>query len=226
MRTFLTARWANLALFQFAVPAETLEPRLPEGLELDNQCVSLVAFDFEQVRVFGIPWPLHTRFPEINLRFYVRDQDGRRGVVFIKELVPRPAVAFIARWCYNEPYAVAPMRSKVTHSGASVTFAHHVRYAGRKHRIQATGEATLFTPREDSEAHHFKEHSWGFGRGTDGRTTVYRVDHPVWRTYPVTSYLLDLDWGLLYGPEWTFLNEQRPQSVLMAEGSAISVYPI
>lgn len=232
MRTFLTARWANLALFQFPVPAELLAPHLPEGLELDmaglypgQGMVSLVAFDFEQVRVFGIPWPLHTRFPEINLRFYVRQGD-RRGVVFLKELVPRPAVAFIARWFYNEPYCIAPMRSRVTCSGPTVSFTHQVRYGGRKHFLEATGESTLFTPPEDSEAHSFKEHSWGFGRGTNGRTTVYRVEHPVWRTYPVTSYLLELDWGLLYGPEWSFLNQRRPHSVVMAEGSAISVFPL
>ncbi len=229
MRTFLTARWANLALFQFAVPDEVLRPHLPDGLELDRIAhgkafISLVAFDFENVRVFGIPWPLHTRFPEINLRFYVKQGD-RRGVVFIKELVPRPAVAFIARWCYNEPYAVAPMRSRVTRTGPGVTFTHQIRYGGRKHFIQATGDARLITEAEGSEPHLFKEHSWGFGRGTDGRTSVYQVEHPIWRTYPVTSYLLDLDWSLIYGPEWAFLQAQAPHSVVMAEGSAISVFP-
>lgn len=228
MRTFLTARWANLGLFQFAVPDEVLLPHLPDGLELDRIAdgkafVSLVAFDFENVRVFGIPWPLHTRFPELNLRFYVKG-GGRRGVVFIKELVPRPAVAFIARWVYNEPYAIAPMKSRVTRTEERVTFTHQIRYGGRKHFLQVTGEPGLLTEPEDSQAHQFKEHSWGFGRGTDGRTSVYQVEHPVWRTYPVKNYLLDLDPSLLYGPEWAFLKDQEPHSVVMAEGSAISVF--
>ncbi|MCE7869101.1 DUF2071 domain-containing protein [bacterium CPR1] len=229
MRTFLTARWINLALFQFPVPAEVLAPHLPAGLELDTTdpsqgWISLVAFDFDSIRLLGLAIPLHTRFPEINLRFYVR-RGEQRGVVFVKELVPRPAVAFVARWAYNAPYFTAPMRSRATRQGDRVQFSHQLRYQGRKHSIQATGANTLFTPGPDSLEHHFKEHSWGFGKTSEGQTLVYRVDHPIWRVYPVVGHHLDLDWGLLYGSKWSFLNAREPDSVVMAEGSAISVYP-
>ena len=91
MTAFLTARWTNLCLLNYAVPPSALEPHLPRGLSLDTHegeaFISLVAFDFLDTRVLGIPWPGYRNFPEINLRFYARQGD-RRGVVFIREWVP------------------------------------------------------------------------------------------------------------------------------------------
>ena len=116
-RPFLTATWSNLCLFSYVVDDARLEPFLPPGLHLDrwkgNAVVSLVAFDFLNTKVMGIPWPGFREFPEINLRFYVTDGD-RRGVVFIREYVPRRFVAWLANTLYNEPYVAAPMSSEVS----------------------------------------------------------------------------------------------------------------
>src|SRR5437868_12171774 len=99
-RPFLTARWSNVFLATYAVPDDLLLPRLPPGLVLDRRAgqafVSLVAFDFIDTRVFGIPWPGYRSFPEVNLRFYVRCGE-QRGVVFIRELVSPRLVAWLAR---------------------------------------------------------------------------------------------------------------------------------
>ncbi len=80
---FLRARWHDLLLVSYAVPDTWLRPYLPPGLMLDrwegHACVSLVAFDFAETRVAGLAWRGFQRFPEVNLRFYVRDGD-RRGV--------------------------------------------------------------------------------------------------------------------------------------------------
>src|SRR5262245_23022935 len=87
-RAFLTARWSNLFLATDAVPPALLRPRLAPGLDLDTRdgqaFVSLVAFDFLDTRVLGVPWPGYRNFPELNLRFYVR-HGGERGVMFIRE---------------------------------------------------------------------------------------------------------------------------------------------
>jgi uncharacterized protein len=111
-RPFLTARWSNLAIITWEVPPALLEPHLPAGLELDRRggaaFASLVAFDFLGTRVWGVAWPGLSDFPEINLRFYVRLGE-RRGVVFIREFVPSPLVAWVARAIYNEPYLAAPI---------------------------------------------------------------------------------------------------------------------
>ena len=100
LSTFLTASWRKIVMAQYAVEPATLTPWLPCGLDLDmyqDRClVSLVGFLFERVRVKGLAIPFHTRFEEVNLRFYVArtESDGtrKRGVVFIRELVPRAAI--------------------------------------------------------------------------------------------------------------------------------------
>lgn len=227
-RPFLTARWSNLAILTYEVPPALLDPYLPAGLELDRRgesaFVSLVAFDFQDTRVWGVAWPGLRRFPEINLRFYVR-QGHRRGVVFIREFVPQPLVSWLARAIYNEPYLVAPIESGVVEEASAIVTIRRLRWRGRSHAIEVTGHKPAVRPREDSEEHFFKEHQWGFGRDRRGRTLVYEVRHPLWDIYPVRSWSLDFDWAGVYGPAWGFLSAEKPASVVLAAGSPVSVYP-
>jgi uncharacterized protein len=227
-RPFLTARWSNLAILTYEVPPELLDPHLPAGLELDRRggsaFASLVAFDFQDTRVWGVAWPGARRFPEINLRFYVR-QGNRRGVVFIREFVPQPLVSWLARVIYNEPYLVAPIESGVAEETSAIVATRRLHWQGRSHVIEVTGHKPAVQPGEGSEEHFFKEHQWGFGRDRRGRTLVYEVRHPPWGVYPVRSWSLDLDWAGVYGPAWGFLSAEKPTSVVLAAGSPVSVYP-
>ena len=229
MTAFLTARWTNLCLLNYAVPPSALEPHLPRGLSLDTHegetFISLVAFDFLDTRVLGIPWPGYRNFPEINLRFYARQGD-RRGVVFIREWVPQPLVAWLARTLYNEPYLATPMRSSTTETDASITVEHHLLYGGRANTVRVTANKPAVMVSEDSVEHFFKEHQWGFGMSRQGEPTLYEVRHPHWRTFPVEAAELDWDWELIYGPKWAFLQEQAPHSTVLAVGSDISVHPL
>jgi uncharacterized protein YqjF (DUF2071 family) len=115
-RIFLTAEWRDLVLLNYEVDPGLLVPYVPRGTELDywnsKAFVSLVGFRFVNTKVFGVPIPLHSNFTEANLRFYVRRREQgevRRGVVFIREIVPRPAIALVARTFYNENYVTLPM---------------------------------------------------------------------------------------------------------------------
>jgi uncharacterized protein len=226
-RPFLTARWSNLAILTWEVPPALLEPHLPAGLELDRRdgaaFASLVAFDFLDTRVLGIPWPGFTRFPEVNLRFYVR-RGERRGVVFIREFVPQAIVAWLARALYHEPYLVAPIESGVGEEPGAVVTARRLRWRGRAQSIEVAGGTPALRPAEDSLEHFFKEHEWGFGRDRRRRTLAYRVRHPVWDAYPVRSWSLDFDAEMVYGPGWGILSAEKPASVVLAAGSAVSVY--
>ena len=227
-RPFLTARWSNLAILTYEVPPALLDPHVPAGLTLDTRggsaFASLVAFDFQDTRVWGVAWPGLLRFPEINLRFYVR-RGTRRGVVFIREFVPQPVVSWLARAIYNEPYLVAPIESGVAEEASVIVTIRRLHWHGRSHAIGVTGDKPAFKPAEDSEEHFFKEHQWGFGRDRRGRTLVYEVRHPLWEVYPVRSWSLDLDWAQVYGPAWGFLSADTPASVVLAAGSPVSVYP-
>lgn len=227
-RPFLTAKWVNLALLTYPVPRQLLEPRLPPGLELDlfegQACVSLVAFDFEETRVLGVSWPGYSEFPEINLRFYVRNGE-ERGVIFIRELVPKRLVAWCAKAIYNEPYQTVPMESRVTQTAEELMVEHQVMHRGRTSRLRVSGSKPAFCPGPDSMEHHFKEHRWGFGSGRNSQCLRYEVIHPAWHVYPVKSWQLDWDWTGLYGAEWDFLGDVEPCSVILSAGSDVSVFP-
>jgi len=224
---FLSARWSNLFLATYAVPESLLRPRVPPGLELDRrdgQCfVSLVAFDFQGTKVFGIPWPGFREFPELNLRFYVRHGD-QRGVVFIREFVPKAFVSWVANTFYNERYATTTMTSAVHEDEREVTAVHRLDWAGRMHTITAIGTKPAIRPSRDSLEHFFKEHEWGFNISHKGKTMRYRVEHPAWDVYPLRSYEIDLDWAAVYGAEWKFLQDAQPYSVMLVAGSKVVVH--
>lgn len=229
-KPFLTAEWRKLINLTFEVHPEMLTPYLPKGVELalinGNAHVSLVAFDFLDTKVLGFPIPFHINFPEINLRFYVK-HEGNIGVVFIKEFVPKFMIAKVARWSYNEPYSAIPMRSEVVYSEGTpgrIAVAHNFKKDGRAMSIKVEAENVPFIPNPDSLEHYFKEHEWGFGQTRSGTTLKYRVEHPIWEAYPVKSAKLDVDFGVLYGHKWSFLNDDKPILGILAEGSAIKVF--
>jgi uncharacterized protein YqjF (DUF2071 family) len=228
LRPFLTARWQNLILANYAVPEGLLRPRLPPGLELDRRSgrcfVSLVAFQFLDTRVMGVSWPGYRDFPEWNLRFYVR-QGGQRGVCFVREFVPQWLVATVARVVYNEPYRSSRMMMAVKEMPDVVTAEYAVEWGGLTHRLTAVGSRPAVRPAPDTAEHFFKEHSWGFGVTRRGRLLRYEVNHPEWDVYTVRSFTVDVDWGALYGPEWAVMTGAVPESVILAAGSAVSVYP-
>jgi len=227
----MRAQWLDLLIASYRVDRALLEPLVPEGLELltwkGEAYVSLVAFDFKRVRMWGLPIPGQTDFPEWNLRFYVREMNGehRKGVVFIRELVPKRLVTLGARWLYNEPYETWPMTSSVlaTHGGKQIR--HSLSHRTGDMSISYNTSDQPRTPDELSEAHFFKEHSWGFGTSRAGKTRVYRVAHPVWSTREVSDLTISINGTALYGEPWDFVGAREPDSVVFAEGSDIEVYP-
>jgi uncharacterized protein len=226
---FLTAEWRKLIMANYAVDPRLLTAYLPAGTELDlwnGTCyVSLVGFLFRKVRLRGLPIPFHTTFPEVNLRFYVRQkgpEGWRRGVVFIKEIVPRPAITLVARTLYGEPYQTLPMQYHLreTEKQLEVTYSWRLQ---NWHSLSVVAENSPTPIAEGSEAEFITEHYWGYTRRSPQRTDAYEVVHPRWEQYAVQGVDVQVDFGLLYGPAFGFLTEARPQSVLLAEGSPIAV---
>ncbi|MFK7882971.1 MAG: YqjF family protein [Phycisphaerales bacterium] len=227
-RVFLAAEWRDLIIASYAVNAELLIPRLPPGLELDRfdgkAVCSLVGFRFLQTRVFGVKWPGLVNFPEINLRFYVRDPaTGRRGVVFIRELVKSRLVASVARTLYNEPYFKAEIGETIDRKDSSLILEYDFSVNGGRGSIGVEAHPDPFTPPEDSAEHWFKEHQWGYGVSKRGKPIRYEVRHPVWACHEVRWSSMSVNWARVYGPEWEFLHDQLPLSVVLAVGSRIEV---
>jgi uncharacterized protein YqjF (DUF2071 family) len=227
-RPFLTARWEHVFIATYAVPPELLTPRLPPGLELDTRdgqaFVSLVPFQFLDTRVLGIGWPGHRDFVELNLRFYVH-RNGERGVVFLREFVPKRLVVAVARWVYNEPYRTAPLTAAIHEDAERVSAEYRLTWAGREHVIAVTGRKPAYVPDEKSTEHYFKELRWGYGTTRAGEALRYEVIHPRWEALPVEDFLIDLDWAEVYGLEWKVLQQATPYSAVFALGSAVQVFP-
>ena len=233
---FLTADWRYLAMLNYEVPRSVLQPLVPSGTELDDfegtKLASVVGFRFLATRVLGVAVPGHRDFDEVNLRFYVRRraEDGRwrRAVVFVRELVPRRAIALIARWCYNEPYTAQPMRHDLLVDGIADGVPGRVAYswlvAGRWNRLEVQVASTPALPPAGSEAEFITEHYWGYTAQRDGGCKEYRVAHPAWRVWRAGAASLDCDVRSVYGPAFAPWLGATPRSAFLAEGSAVAVH--
>jgi len=227
---FLTAEWRSLVMVNYAVDPRLLAAYLPRGVELDlwhrEALVSMVGFRFLKTRVLGVAIPFHQNFEEVNLRFYVRRRsaDGwQRGVVFIREIVPKRAIATVARVVYNEPYLALPMRHRVPKRGTGGTFEFGWRFRGDWCGLgaQTIGEPAPLTP--DSAEEFIFEHYWGYTRQRDGGTVEYQVEHAPWRVWQTSRAWLTGEVAALYGAEFGQALAQPPRSAFVAEGSPVLV---
>jgi hypothetical protein len=230
-RVFLTAEWRYLAMLNYEVDPGLLLPLVPAGTELDRWngrvFVSLVGFRFLKTKVFGLAIPFHSNFDEVNLRFYVRRRvkdELRRGVVFIREIVPRRAIAFIARFLYNENYVALPMAHEITdagNGGLAVAYRWKMRNNWSGISVKVEGEPQV--PREGSHEQFITEHYWGCAAQPDGGCMEYRVTHPSWKVWNVPQPEFSGDVDKLYGKEFAAVLGGRPTSAFLAEGSAVTV---
>ena len=227
---FLTARWQNLILANYETDPALLQAHVPAGVELElhsDRCfVSLVGFQFHDTRVLGVKWPGLYTFCELNLRFYVKrtTPDGtlRRGVVFIKEIVPSRIISFVARTIYREPYEAWPIR-ETTNFGIENQYGYEWGRGYDQNRIEVRTKGLPQSLADGSHEQFIAEHYWGYTTRPDGRTNEYEVQHPTWQFEKVNDFTIQCDFASVYGPKWTCLNDADPYSIFLAEGSEISV---
>jgi uncharacterized protein len=229
---FLTAEWRYLAMLNYEIDPAMLVPFVPAGTELDfwnnRAFVSLVGFLFQNTRVYGIPIPFHRHFEEVNLRFYVRrksDDGWRRGVVFIKELVPRKAIAFIARKFYNENYVALPMSHRIEKFQAEIKSASYFwQFNGWQNYLKVVTRGHAQPLVDGSLQEFITEHYWGYARQRDGSTMEYAVEHPRWRIWETQSAEFNCDVASLYGENFCEVLNRPPSSAFLADGSEVKVH--
>jgi len=227
-KTFLAAEWRKLLMFNYSVDEKLLQPYVPKHTVLDHwhgKCfISLVGFMFLDTKLLGLKIPFHRNFEEVNLRFYVKHFDGKewkRGVVFIKEIVPKIALSLVANTVYGEKYETMPMKHLWEYNQDNIKVA----YSWKKdmwHTMSATTarQATAITT--GSEEEFITEHYWGYTQSRKG-AFEYGVEHPKWDVYKVLDYAVDVDFSKIYGTNFAYLNSAIPSSVFLAEGSEILV---
>ena len=231
-KVFLSATWQYLAMINYAVDQAILQNHLPPFTEVDyfdgKALVSIVGFLFNNTKVFGIRWPMHTNFEEVNLRYYVKHLENnhfKRGVGFVSEIVPKPVIAFMANTLYNEHYRTARMRHNIIEAEGVIK----VEYEWKKpfqnwNMISVEAENSLRNIVEGSAEEFIFEHYFGYNQLNKNTTIEYGVEHPRWKVYPVKNFELNCDVGKLYGQEFApFIQNIKPHSVFLANGSDVVV---
>jgi uncharacterized protein len=229
VRPFLTANWRYLAMLNFVVDPTIVAPLVPPGTEIDFEngetFLSVVGFLFLDTRLLGFPIPLHRDFEEVNLRFYVRKKSAdtwRRGVVFVRELVPRRAIATVARVFYGENYVALPMKHQIDHVDSKLG----VEYSWRRGRkwesikMSASGEAQTIPA--GSHGEFITEHYWGYTCFRGG-CSEYRVEHSRWKMWKADQFEFSADVAALYGAQFVEPLGATPRSAFIADGSPIQV---
>lgn len=231
---FVTAEWRHLAMLNWQVHPADLMEWLPAGTELDmyqGKCfVSLVGFMFLNTRVRGVAIPFHRDFEEVNLRFYVRrhgPEGTRRGVVFIRELVPRAVIAWIARLLYNENYLSLPMSHdlKTDSHGRLERVEYQWRCRHTLHSIKMELDPQPRSLQSGSLEQFIAEHYWGYSALRDGGTMEYQVEHPSWKIQTATALQIDVDYHQLYPNKLAASLTREPDSAFLAVGSPVKIFP-
>ena len=206
----------------YEVDPSCLENYRPSGTRIDSfegkTFVSLVAFMFDKTRIVGLPVPGHTKFEEVNLRFYVTPESDPsvRAVTFIREVVPRKAIAMVANRLFGERYDTQPM----SHVMGEENFCY--RWGrGLENRFSASVSTSCELPPADSLEEFITEHYVGFSRGR-GRTMQYRVEHPQWACSAVDDFDIAVRFGENYGSEFAFLDHCEPYNVIFTPGSQVT----
>jgi len=226
--SFLTATWSYLPFANYKVDPALLYPHLPHGTELDLRGdladLSLVGLRFENTRILNLPVPFHINFSEINLRFYVK-QTGtdRRGVVFIKEIVDKPMITLVANNLYHERYETMPIDfelEKHVHQDS------HVKYRWKPknwQEFQVSYQPAVLSIKEGSNEQFILERYYGYSQYDKKTTYEYEVCHASWEHFKVTDFKINVDFEETYGAAFAMLNSLQPDSVIMAQGSRVSI---
>jgi uncharacterized protein len=231
-------------MLNYVVDASLLERFVPAGTELDvfqgSTYLSLVGFEFNRSRVFGFAVPFHQRFEEVNLRFYVR-RSSKRGVVFIRELVPKCAVAVVARFAFHENYSCVPMSHRIeTGADGDVVKAEYAwrwgswrsgswrsglwRSGSDRCMIRIETEGASFLPPEGSASQFITEHYWGYAAQPGGGCLEYEVQHSQWRVWKAKRAVFSGNAAGLYGAGIAQALTHNPDSAFLAKGSPVTVF--
>jgi uncharacterized protein len=231
-RVFLSAEWRELVMLNYEVDSTVLADYAPPGTVLDSfdgrTYISLVAFQFRKTKLFGsLAIPFHADFDEVNLRFYVRRNAGnedRRGVVFIAEIVPKWAVAKIARLAYGENYVCLPMKHSINMNGAAKTAEYRWQLNGAWCRLYAQTSVAPAHTAEGSLEQFIAEHYWGYSATRNGDALEYHVSHVPWNVWTCSAAGFEGDASSLYGLELGKVLRRRPDSAFIADGSPVIVF--
>ena len=191
-RPVMYQRWDSLTFLHWAYEPGTIRPLVPPELELDTfdgaAWIGLTPFLLTGLRppLFP-PFPWISRFPEMNVRTYVRDRNGDRGIWFFTLEADRLLGVLGARISYCLPYRWAKMSVRPTDR----------RIEYRSERYFRSGRARIVVLRnsliQPDEQAIFLTARFRLYTKIAGRLAFAQVDHPAWPLESGTALELEQD---------------------------------
>ena len=187
-RPVMLQGWYDLTALHWRYEPAEVQALLPDGFVVDtcdgSAWVGLIPFQMRRVRILGLPpfGPLST-FPETNIRTYIVDPTGRRGVWFFSLDITRAVPTVVARLSYRLPYCWSTMAIHSEGHGEGATR----RYQSRRRwpRGEATSEVAVRIGRQLpdcdlTDLDHFLTARWALGTTFGRRLMWAKVSHPPW----------------------------------------------
>jgi uncharacterized protein len=227
---FLVANWENLVVATFETEKKLLQPYVPPGTELNDWngriCMSLVGFMFTNTSLRGIPCPFFRSFEELNLRFYVRRKENnkwKKGVVFIKEIVPARLIGWAGKLLYRENFISLPMHH-VFYTGNN---SQHVEYYWKVNKqtnyLKICSSLLPVISGINTLDSFICDHYTAFNKKGADQTISFAIQHNPWKVYPALTYDLRIDAQSLYGDAFAEAFNHKPLGVFLMDGSRTTV---
>jgi uncharacterized protein YqjF (DUF2071 family) len=173
--------WENLTFLHWPCDPGAIAARLPAGLEVDTfdgtAWIGLTPFRIARLHAPSLPpLPWLSRFPETNLRTYVRGPGGAPGIWFFSLDADRLLAVLGAHVSYGLPYRWADMRVSVSGGVAEYRSRRHAPWAPARCRARIRiGEPITAADRENFLTARFRLYTTHFGK-----LTFADVDHEPW----------------------------------------------
>ena len=145
--------------------------------------------------------------------------------MFIQELVPRYAVAAVARFVFHENYSCAPMSHRMEVRAEDVVEAEYEWGSGPDRcSMRIETEGVSFLPPDGSASQFITEHYWGYAAQPDGGCLEYEVQHPPWPVRSAKRSNFSGNAVRFYGTEIAQALMRNPDSGFLAKGSPVTVF--
>jgi uncharacterized protein YqjF (DUF2071 family) len=180
--------WHDLLFMHWPLPPADLRPLVPPQLELDtfdnHAWVAVVPFWMSGIRARGLPpIPGISRFPELNVRAYVRYR-GKAGVYFFSLDAANSPAVWAARKFYHLPYFRACMRTEQQDS--------EIIYSSQRLNGEADFEGryrpiTGVQLRQSGSLEHFLTERYCLFTVADNVVYCGEIHHPPWPLQDATA---------------------------------------
>jgi len=222
-RPVMLQEWKTLTYLHWAYDPAVVQALLPPGLQIDTldgtAWVGLIPFAMERIRLRrGPAVPHFGTFPEVNVRTYVVDANGRRNIWFFSLDINRLAPTIVARTRYGLPYCWG--RGSVGRTGDRVDARIRRFWPRGGGRIEARIDVgTTIEPVAVTELDHFLSARWGMNTWRSGSLWYGQVEHPRWPLRRATVGHLEQDLVARAG----LPDPEGPPHVRFSEGVTVRI---